>query len=88
VSAFRLDEVAFFAGCNPAFLDSLSVLLSEVSFSKDDVVFRQNEVADEMVIILTGSIERRIEVSCCRARRPLLLQGGFTCSSNAVSGLI
>eukprot|EP00873_Tetraselmis_striata_P000688 jgi/Tetstr1/420952/TSEL_012012.t1 len=58
----RLDEVTFFSGCNPAFLDSLSVLLSEVAFSKDDIVFRQNEVAEDMLIILTGSIERRIEM--------------------------
>ena len=62
-SSRRLDDVLLLHNCNPAFLDSLSVLLRETSFSKDSIIFRQNEVASEMHIIVTGSVERRIEVS-------------------------
>ena len=55
--------MSLFRGCGCAFLDSLSVLLREAQFAHEEVIFQQNEVSKELCYIITGSVERLIDVS-------------------------
>ncbi|GMH42769.1 hypothetical protein BSKO_10688 [Bryopsis sp. KO-2023] len=49
--------VTLFFGCNERFLDSLSVLLHEVTVQADTHLFHRNDVARELYIVSSGVIE-------------------------------
>ncbi|KAK9811376.1 hypothetical protein WJX72_002779 [[Myrmecia] bisecta] len=61
MSRSLISLVHIFEGCNNNFLDSLSVLLHEVSLSPDSYVFRTNDVSRELYIIASGAVELRVE---------------------------
>eukprot|EP00803_Ostreobium_quekettii_P006934 evm.model.scf_4193.1 EVM.evm.TU.scf_4193.1 scf_4193:508-1443(+) len=56
-----ISLVSIFRGCNDRFLDSLSVLLHEVTVPPDNYLFRLNDVSREMYIVSGGVIEKTID---------------------------
>jgi hypothetical protein len=52
-----LDHVAFFNGCGEKFLDTVSVLLSEVQFAPEEWIYRAGEMANEMYFVASGLVE-------------------------------
>jgi CRP-like cAMP-binding protein len=55
--------MSLFKGCGSAFLDSLSVLLREAHFASEEVIFQQNDVSKELSYIVSGVVNRLIDVS-------------------------
>ncbi|KAK9831937.1 hypothetical protein WJX81_001333 [Elliptochloris bilobata] len=56
-----LALVPIFAGCSSPFLDSLSVLLHEVSMPPDTLLFRSGDPANELYIVAGGAVDLRFE---------------------------
>ena len=62
VSRPLLRGVALFQGCSEPFLDSLSVVLKETVFPPDTFLYHVNEVARELYIVSSGSVEIVVEI--------------------------
>jgi len=62
ISRDMLDDIPLFKDCTPVFLDSLAVLLRESQHAPGEVLFRTNEVAKDLYIIVSGAAERWIEI--------------------------
>ena len=58
--------ITLFKGCSSPFLDSLSVLLREAQFASGEVIFQQNEVSKDLCYIVSGVVDRLIDVSALR----------------------
>jgi ankyrin repeat protein/CRP-like cAMP-binding protein len=56
-----LDGVPLFQGCSPQLIDAISVLLSEVTFSPEDYLYRISEIAREMFFVIDGTVEEVTE---------------------------
>jgi len=54
----ELDHITLFRGCSDAALDSLSISLREVVFGPEEVLFKHGDVADEMFIVMSGSVDK------------------------------
>ena len=57
ISRDFLTKVDLFQGCSDQMLDSICVLLVEVNFMPEEVVFTTGEIAKEMYFVLHGSLE-------------------------------
>ena len=56
-----LDGIELFKGCSDRFKDFLSVSMSTVAFSPEEYIFRLGEVATDMYIVHSGSVEELME---------------------------
>ena len=61
MSRSYLGNVELFSGTSEIFLDDVCVLLREVSFSPEDVLFLAGHVSTEMFFVVSGSVEEVTE---------------------------
>jgi hypothetical protein len=57
VSLPLIKSTEIFGACSPGFMASLSVLMREVTFTLDEVIFNSNDVCSNLHIIATNSIK-------------------------------
>jgi CRP-like cAMP-binding protein len=57
ISREFLPKIDLFQGCSHQMLDSMCVLLIEVNFMPEEIVFRTGEIAKEMYFVLHGALE-------------------------------
>ncbi len=57
ISREFLPKIDLFQGCSHQMLDSICVLLIEVNFMPEEIVFRTGEIAKEMYFVLQGALE-------------------------------
>ena len=57
ISRDFLTKIDLFQGCSHQMLDSICVLLIEVNFMPEEIVFRTGEIAKEMYFVLQGALE-------------------------------
>ena len=57
ISRGLVESVSVFRDCHASFLDSLSVLLREASFSPEVYIYLTNEVSRELYLVAQGSVE-------------------------------
>jgi len=53
----NLDHIQLFKGCGEKFLDYVSVLLGEVQFAPEEWIYRTGEVANEMYLVASGTVD-------------------------------
>jgi CRP-like cAMP-binding protein len=56
-----LKATDLFAGCSPAFVASLAVLMREAPLASGEVVFRQNEACPTLFIVAQSTVELHSE---------------------------
>eukprot|EP00961_Rhodomonas_salina_P129800 1748007-Rhodomonas_salina.2 len=54
----HLDRVTLFKGASRVFLDTISVMLTEVQYSPEQSIFEAGEVCHSLFIVIRGSVDK------------------------------
>ena len=67
-----LEDFKFFAGLSEAELKSLSIIANQVSFRRGDTIFREDEPADTLYLLLDGWVDILINTDAHGVHRELV----------------